>query len=150
MLEQLAPRQDKEQGKDIADYLIKQDWRQYREQEIEETPQPKQNPNGVKSEKSEAPIKTFFTPPEPLPRVELADPEPIEQPQNWCNDIAELEKHFAGIELPTHPVMLNKYSKVLDCSLFIESHFAKVKGNNGNRVFLPYLNRLQELKQVLP
>lgn len=30
LLEQLAPKQDKEQGKDIADYLIKQDWRKYR------------------------------------------------------------------------------------------------------------------------
>jgi hypothetical protein len=27
LLEQLAPEQDKEQGKDLADYLIKQDWR---------------------------------------------------------------------------------------------------------------------------
>ena len=27
LLEQLAPEQDKEQGKDFADYLIKQDWR---------------------------------------------------------------------------------------------------------------------------
>ena len=30
LLEQLAPQQDKEQGKDIADYLIKQDWRLFR------------------------------------------------------------------------------------------------------------------------
>ena len=30
LLEQLAPQQDKEQGKDLADYLIKQDWRRYR------------------------------------------------------------------------------------------------------------------------
>ena len=30
LLEQLAPEQDKEQGKDIADYLIKQDWRLFK------------------------------------------------------------------------------------------------------------------------
>jgi hypothetical protein len=30
LLEQLAPNQDKEQGKDLADYLIKQDWRLFR------------------------------------------------------------------------------------------------------------------------
>jgi hypothetical protein len=30
LLEQLAPQQDKEQGKDLADYLIQQDWRLYR------------------------------------------------------------------------------------------------------------------------
>ena len=30
LLEQLAPEQDKEQGKDLADYLIKQDWRLFK------------------------------------------------------------------------------------------------------------------------
>jgi hypothetical protein len=30
LLEQLAPEQDKQKGKDIADYLIKQDWKLYR------------------------------------------------------------------------------------------------------------------------
>ena len=92
--------------------------------------------------------------PEPLPKVEVFKTgrigHPIkEQPQNWSNDIADLENYFASIELPTQPVKLNQCSTITDCSLFIESHFATVKRNNGNRTFLPYLNRLQELKQVL-
>jgi hypothetical protein len=92
----------------------------------------------------------IFSQPEPLPKVEVFQPEPIrEQPENWSNDIAELENYFASIELPTQPVKLNRCSTITDCSLFIESHFATVKRNNGNRTFLPYLNRLQELKQVL-
>ena len=107
LLEQLAPERDKSEGNDLADYLIKQDWRLFRKRNIQE------------------------------------------QPQNWSNDIAELENYFASIELPTQPVKLNRCSTITDCSLFIESHFATVKGNNGNRTFLPYLNRLQELKQVL-
>lgn len=151
LLEQLAPQQDKEQGKDIADYLIKQDWRLFRTQDIRETPQPEPKPVETSTrEKSEAPKKTFFTQPEPQYKVEVFQPEPIkEQPENWGNDIAELESYFAGIELPTQPVKLNKCSTIKDCSLFIESHFATVKANNGKRTFLPYLNRLQELKEVL-
>ncbi|MBT8245639.1 DUF6371 domain-containing protein [Winogradskyella sp.] len=154
LLEQLAPQQDKEQGKDIADYLIKQDWRLFRKQDIKEAPQPEPEPVETSTrEKSEALKKTFFSQPEPkpLPKVEVFQPEPIikEQPENWGNDIAELETYFSGIKLPTQPVKLNKCSTITDCSLFIESHFATVKGNNGNRTFLPYLNRLQELKQVL-
>lgn len=154
LLEQLAPQQDKEQGKDIADYLIKQDWRLFRKQDIKETPQPEPEPvetsTREKSEKREAPKKTFFSQPEPLPKVEVFQPEPIrEQSENWSNDIAELENYFASIELPTQPVKLNGCSTIKDCSLFIESHFATVKANNGKRTFLPYLNRLQELKQVL-
>lgn len=72
-----------------------------------------------------------------------------EQPRNWDNDIAELEKYFASIKLPTHPVKLDKGSTIRDCFLFIDSHFTTVKANNGKRTFLPYLNRLQELKHVL-
>lgn len=158
LLEQLAPQQDKEQGKDIADYLIKQDWRLFRKQDIKEAPQPELEPVETlpreNSEKSEAQNKTFFSQPEPLPKVEVFKTGRIghhkkEQPQNWINDIAELENYFASIELPTQPVKLNGCSTITDCSLFIESHFATVKGNNGKRTFLPYLNRLQELKEVL-
>lgn len=153
LLEQLAPQQDKEQGKDIADYLIKQDWRLFRKQDLKETPQHEPDPvetsTREKSEKSEALKKTFFSQPEPLPKVETLTNANIEQPKNWGDDIAELENYFAGIELPTQPVKLNGCSTIKDFTLFIESHFATVKGNNGNRTFLPYLNRLQELKQVL-
>lgn len=152
LLEQLAPQQDKEQGKDIADYLIKQDWRLFRKQEVKETTKPKPEPvetsTREKSEKREAPKKTFFSQPEPLPKGEVFQPIK-EQPENWSNDIAEPENYFANIKLPTQPVKLNKCSKITNCSLFIESHFATVKANSGKRTFLPYLNRLQELKQVL-
>lgn len=162
LLERKATPQQREQGADIADVLILRDWRDFRKQPIQEQP-PKPEPVPVetstreKSEKSEAPNKTFFSQPEPLPNFEnltkpniqnLTKPN-IEQPQNWGNDIAELENYFAGIELPTQPIKLNGCSIIKDCSLFIESHFATVKGNNGKRTFLPYLNRLQELKQVL-
>ncbi len=158
LLEQLAPKQDKEQGKDIADYLIKQDWRLFRKQDIMEgpkfEPQPKETSKREKGEKSVAPKRTFFSQLEPLTKVEVFQFERIEllkrvQPQNWNNDIAELENYFAGMELPTQPVKLNKCSTVKDCSLFIKSHFATLKANNGKRTFLPYLSRLQELKEVL-
>ena len=104
-------------------------------------------------EKSIPEQNIIFSHVEPLPKVEVFKTERIEhlkkeQPQNWSNDIAELENYFASIELPTQPIKLNRCSTITDCSLFIKSHFATVKANNGKRTFLPYLNRLQELKQV--
>lgn len=129
LLEQLAPERDKSEGNDLADYLIKQDWRLFRKRNIQEQPpQPE-------------PVYLFINPEQP-------------KPENWEQDITELENYFASIELPTQPVKLNRYSTITDCSLFIESHFATVKANNGKRTFLPYLNqlhlnRLQQLKQVL-
>ena len=108
-----------------------------------------------------------FLKPEPIepppvvqPLVEMnviEQPEPVcyfskhEQPkhESWEQEIAELENYFAEIALPTQPVQLKQAETIFNCSLFIESHFATVKTNNGNKTFLPYLNRLQELKQVL-
>lgn len=146
LLEQLAPERDKSEGNDLADYLIKQDWRLFRKRNIQEQP-PKPEPEKVTKVTHQQNI--IFLHVEPLPKVEVFKTERIEQPQNWSNDIAELENYFASIELPTQPVKLNGCSTITDCSLFIESHFATVKANNGKRTFLPYLNRLQELKQVL-
>jgi len=146
LLEQLAPERDKSEGNDLADYLIKQDWRLFRKRNIQEQP-PQPEPEKVtKVTKVTHQQNIIFSHAEPLPKVEVFK---TEQPENWSNDIAELENYFAGIELPTQPVKLNRCSTITDCSLFIESHFATVKGNNKNRTFLPYLNRLQELKQVL-
>lgn len=149
LLEQLAPEQDKGKGNDLADFLIKLDWRLFRKRNIQEQP-PQPEPEKVtKVTKVTHQQNIIFSHVEPLPKVEVFKTERIEQPQNWSNDIAELENYFASIELPTQPVKLNRYSTITDCSLFIESHFAAVKANNGKRTFLPHLNRLQELKQVL-
>jgi hypothetical protein len=150
ILEKYGTPEQREEGADIADVLTF-DWRTIRA--IPETPQPE--PEEVTKVTKVTPQQNiYFSHVEPLPKVEVFKTERIEQPikeqpQNWSNDITELENYFASIELPTQPVKLNRCSTITDCSLFIESHFATVKGNNGNRTFLPYLNRLQELKQVL-
>ncbi|MFZ1785375.1 MAG: hypothetical protein WAU23_09220, partial [Ferruginibacter sp.] len=46
-------------------------------------------------------------------------------------------------------IRLNQWSKITDVAKYIESHFATIKRNDGNKIFLPYLHRLQELKQYL-
>ena len=70
MLERLAPEQDKIEGKDLADYLIKQDWRKYRPQpepieqpEIIAAPEPEyvETVKSEKSEKSEAKETSFIS-----------------------------------------------------------------------------------------
>ncbi len=154
LLEQLAPHQDKEKGKDIADYLIKQDWRLFRKQDIKEAPQPEPEPIETsireKREKREVPKKTFFSQPKPLPKVEVFQTDTIKaQTENWNNDIAELRTYFDTLELPIQPVRLNKFIKIKDCFLFIESHFSTINANRGKQTFYPYLNRLKELKKIL-
>jgi len=107
-------------------------------------------------------LKTEAT--EPPPAVQtLVEVKPFEQPDpvycfskpeqtkpdSWQQDIAELENYFTSIEIPTQPVKLNPAETIINCSLFIESHLATVKANNGKQTFLPYLNRLQILKHIL-
>jgi len=69
--------------------------------------------------------------------------------ENWDQTIAELEQFFKTVTLPNQPIKLNQYSTITDISKFITSHLAAIKANNGNRTFLPYLKRLQELKPYL-
>lgn len=68
---------------------------------------------------------------------------------DWSKDIEVLEDYFNGITTDKQPIRLNKCTVINDVSLFVDSHLATVKANNGNSTFLPYLDRLQILKQQL-
>ena len=153
LLETLAPNKLKEDGADIADVIIKMDWRKFRPEKIEPVPQieqpipePTPNPESEKGENSEAPEKTYFLQDEPLSKGEIFQKE---KPHIWEQEITELAIYFAGITIPTQPIKLNQFSTITNVALFIESHFATVKTKNGKRTFLPFLYRLQELKQYL-
>jgi len=154
ILEQLAPEGDKSEGNDLADYLIKHDWRLFRKRNIQEQPphpEPEKVTGVTKVTKQQ---NILFSHVAPLPKVEVLKTvriEPLikEQPQNFNNAIAELENFFKGIIIPTQPVKLNPGTTITNCSIFIESHFATIRANNGNKYFLPYLDRIHELKHIL-
>lgn len=146
LLEKLAPERDKKEGYDIADYLIKQDWRLFRNQNIKEQPSQPESEKVTKVIKVTSQQNNFL----PISNKELIETPIKEQPpQSWNDDISELEDFFKDIKPPSESVELNKCTTITNYNLFIESHFATVKAYNGNIIFLPYLRRLQELKQVL-
>lgn len=72
------------------------------------------------------------------------------KPETWEYIITELETYYTGIQLPTKSIKLNSYSTITNVSVFIKSHLAIIKANNWKRTFLPYLDRLKELKNYLP
>ena len=149
LLERKATEAERKQGFDLADYLIKFDFKEFGYSEnlaklnIENLTKP--NIENLPNIQTLAEVKPFE---QPEPVYYFSKPEQP-KPESWEQDITELENYFTNITLPTQPIKLNKCSTITNCSLFIESHFATVKANNGKRTFLPYLNRLQELKQVL-
>lgn len=131
LLEQLATDQDKEQGKDIADYLIQQDWRKYRSEETKEQPL-------AMNQSDENTI------------LELSkDAEPTTQLKNWNMELEELETYFNSSDFENKPIQLNPFTKISSVSIFIESHLAIVRANNGNKTYKPYLDRLKSLKKLV-
>jgi hypothetical protein len=143
LLERKATEAEKKQGFDLADYLIKYDYKAFALPLPEESePHAAVHPLiEVKPLEQSKPVY-YFSKPEP-PKFEPSKPD------SWVQDITELENYFAGIELPSQSVKLNAYTTITNCAIFIESHFATLNIYNGKRAFLPYLNRLRELKQVL-
>jgi hypothetical protein len=136
LLERKATEAERKLGFDLADYLINFDYKLFVLPKATETPSAVQQLTEVN-------------------RFEKADPiccvsnHKHPKPESWEQDIGELENYFKGIELPTQPLKLNNYSTIANCYLFVESHLTTLKVNNGKRSFLPYLNRLQELRKIL-
>lgn len=65
----------------------------------------------------------------------------------WSEDIEKMERYFEQAIIPSYPVKLNTCTIITDVSKFLDTHFASLKANNGNRKFIPYLDRLKDLKQ---
>jgi hypothetical protein len=142
-LEKYATPQEKEDGLDLADYLVKFNYHDF----INAARAVKSTPADI------LPI------PEPVVEVKqsmapAATQDNFKTPQvlkveNWDKEIIELEQFFESARIPTDPIKLNRWSTITDIARYLESDFATVKANNGNRTFLPALNRLQEFKQFL-
>ncbi|NQU86798.1 MAG: hypothetical protein HQ541_13660 [Mariniphaga sp.] len=141
LLEKNATEEERLLGYDLADYLIKLDWRNFRNQTIQgqQAVKSQAEPKIVsKNDNSKVSVNTFSSGHESMPQAE-----------NWEQNINELEIYFNRIKLPTEPVRLNQCSIIIDVPKFINSHLTVVKKNNGERTYLPYLNRLQDLSEEL-
>jgi hypothetical protein len=136
LLERKATEAERKLGFDLADFLINFDYKLFALPEATEPTLPVRPLVEVRPFEQTEPVYYY---------------NKHEQPKSdcWEQDIVKLENYFAGIAFPTQDVKLNNCSTIANFSLFIESHLATVKVNSGKRAFLPYLNRLQELQQLL-
>jgi hypothetical protein len=134
LLERLSPETDRENGNDIADFLIKQNWQQFR---IKQTKPVNKQPH----------VKPLFK--TELSKAEIIEPTEKEKPIDWSNQISEIEAYFANAKLPSVPFKLNDWTTIINANLFIERTMATVKHNNGKPYFRPYLDRLAEFRKLL-
>jgi hypothetical protein len=75
--------------------------------------------------------------------------QPAKEFIDWSSRIEKLESFFISLEAPERPIQLNKGATITDLKKFVESHLAPVKANNGNRAFLPYLERLEKVQKII-
>ena len=147
LLEQLAIDEDKGKGYDIADYLIKHDWRRFRKQAIETPPQPepRPEPNPVTGVIFGSPeTKHFFS--DVVPDTDT-NPEP--NPTGWMEELNSLVSFFDTLPLPTSPIKLNAYSIITDCRAYVQCQIETAKGAKDKRISRPPINRLIELRTWL-
>jgi hypothetical protein len=141
LLERKATEAERKQGLDLADYLTRFDFREFALPEAKAT-EPAPAVQIVKPKQKE-PI------PEEDPFNSFQIQRQEEQAATWESQLAELESFFKGATLPADPLKLNACSTITDIPLFIKTHLATARANNGKRTFLPYLDRLQNFKQLL-
>jgi hypothetical protein len=104
--------------------------------------------NEVDSRKDDK-IKVINQKAENIQITTIQKPAPAPAKQGiWSNEIEELEQFFSSVKLPD-TIRLNPCSMITDINLFIKSHMDIVKAQNGNKRYIPYLERLQELKAIL-
>jgi len=137
LIERHATEEERQQGLDVADFLIRYDYHDFGKRKPEQvinTPAPDMT----------KPVEVLNT---EWAGKWLKEDKP--QCSNWRQEIAELEKFFATTPLPTTPVRISPEAVITDISTFLDSHLSIVKAKNGNKRYQPYLDRLRELKRVL-
>ena len=151
LLERKATEAERKKGLDLADYLIKYDFSDFQKAQPKQ-PEVEQHPPAPQPF-----VKVLQIPKVPQvkeqalsgEKSDLPDLIKKEQPETWDKEIKGLVQYFETSTLPPQPVKLNQCTTVTDVQQFISSHLAIVQANNGKRTFLPYLNRLQSLRQYL-
>lgn len=143
LLERKATAAEREQGLDLADYLLRFYYKEFIEPEPAELPDSVNVPKGYIRPKT---LSDIVSTPKELTKV-ITKPTPIKHGP-WGQDLKELEQFFKVAKLPD-TIKLNKCSTVTNLPLFIESHLSIVKTQNGNSRYIPYLDRLELLKKIL-
>ena len=83
-------------------------------------------------------------------RLDFSIPDKVlDEPIDWDQRIAKLEKYFEGINISINSIAINPFTTIYDIPGFIESHMILIKTCNKNHVYLPYLERLEKLRELL-
>ena len=145
-LEKKASKDLKERGADIADVLIRLDWKKFRQQGINKEViidnKAIINKSALIIEKSTA-----------ITKAEIINNKSgkIESDtlQNFSYEISELEFFFSEIDSPHKPIVISNGETINDIFQFLDTNFSIVKSMQNKNECLPYLEKLRALKKAL-
>ncbi|RZK26583.1 MAG: hypothetical protein EOO43_02385 [Flavobacterium sp.] len=141
ILERGATEDHKKAGLDIIDFITQYDYREFAGQNF--TPANNKHNDYAKN----------------LPVVEKEKPEFVQSIKKdnifgiarpcalW--DIESIEQYFNSTALPLHAVELSAGIRINNVETFVNAHVATARANNGRAAYLPYFERLQQLKNIL-
>jgi hypothetical protein len=148
LLEEKAHAEERTEGLDIADYLLKQNPHKTGTVKPEIV-----SPETLVSEiESVATVKPLNSGPIHSDSQEPKHADmPVAIPQRVISaplNLSNLESFFSTAELPPAPILLNACEVITDPAKFIASHLQTVSRYEGGRAMYPYLNRLLQLKTL--
>lgn len=139
LLERKATQEERQRGCDIADYLIRFDHRSLQQEkspEPQQTIEPPQRKETVRESRTEQMQATKRL------NVEIDEWQTMTK-------IFRLKEFFESCTLPASPVRLKPGETITDVALFVASHMEAVRVNRRNPSFLPHLERLLLLKDLI-
>ena len=168
LLERKATDAERKKGLDLADYLVKYDYQGFILPEPEATKDIEDNSvtspvpkvplvERVGNKEKEKPLfDEEYLPPfgdygtEGRVRIATNPEQKIKGiPTVTASEIEEIEAFFNGSLLPSGPAKLDKATIIMNVPLFVRSHLATIKTNQGSRLATPYFDRLKLLKEMI-
>lgn len=142
LLERFASSSEREEGLDLADYLVRFELSKFSFPEIEIKKE--ESIKAVDIEESVGFCEEFH---------EAEDvPDKLPDKEDWGQDLEEIESFCKENSEWCGSVKLDDSTTVSNLDLFVESHLSIAKKHNGNKSYLPYFERLKtfvhKFKQV--
>ena len=133
LLERKATEEERKQGLDIADYLIRFSLADFKTKI-------RVNPIN-ENQNNELLVSSNIKKANSINNKSVSE-------NTWIEVLEELEKYFSGVII-NYPVKINQCQVIVESNKFIDSHISVLRTYCGKQNFSPFLDRLISLKNIL-
>jgi hypothetical protein len=162
LLEKLAGESERQSGDDIADHLIRYDWRKFRNLLVDD---PKRSTSDQKLQQQNKSLKipqreTPAIRRQPINTIDLSNSGEGSYasggrsllnfiPGSWTKEIEGIDRFFQTKKIPPGLILIDGIHPVSDPAKYVKTEMEIIKAQNGNPTFRPYLDRLIKLSEII-